>query len=200
MTLLSLFNSDRGFVTTDRLVYSREDIAHLQSGAELAEHLQAVLAGESERVAQAESDAREAAQVVGLQQGKADASAEASEQLLRHDRARRDDVEQLRLQTSALALEIVRRIAGEVAPAQWLAAQAARASEDLLEHAPLTLRVHPDHVLPVKEELGNRAQVFDDVVADDALAQDACTIESRVGRVDASLETQLERLAQLDFS
>lgn len=199
MSLLTLFRSERGFVATDRLVFAPEELDGVQSSAELAAHLDGLLTRESDRIDQATEQARAAGEAAGREQGLAAAAKEVADQLQGFDQKHRKAVDDMRAETTSLALEIVRRIAADVAPADWLAAQAARASEELLEHAPLVLRVHPDQASSVRDALQAKSSAFDDVVADDTLAIDACTIESRVGRVDASLSSQLQRLGELDL-
>lgn len=200
MSLLTLFTSQRGFVATERLVFGSDEVASLERSHELATKLDELLAAETERLADAEASARAAGHQHGLEEGRAQARQELAARVVELERASREHKMALRSRTTRLAIEIVRKIAGNVAPAKWIASQAVRASEDLIDDSPLTLRVHPDRVDEVRVALDGNKRSFEGVVADDTLTLDACVLDSHVGRVDATLASQLQRLSELDFS
>lgn len=204
MSLISLQTSTGVTLATDQRVFAPEDVRELQRATDLAQQLDEALASAEDRVAAAESAARESALQQGREQGYAEGLEQARDELaanmLQQEGAFQKERDAMRAQTTALALEIVRRIAGEVAPAEWLSAQAERAAEDLIEQAPLSLRVHPSQVAAVTAELAGKQTVFAQVSADDSVTEDACIVESRVGRVDASLGSQLQCLAELDLA
>ena len=63
----------------------------------------------------------------------------------------------------------------------------------------LTLRLHPDEVAVVREQLNPLLAAFPgvgylDIVADARLARGACILESEIGVVEASLEAQMKAL------
>ena len=195
MTLLTLFAGERGLVASERLVYGPDEFGHLERVQATADELDGLLAGERDRIDAAVAAAETRGRADGAQRGERAATERLVGRLLELQREfdaatlrRRDDVVEI-------ALEVVRRVAGEVGPERWLAALARRAAEELVEREPAGLRVHPDRVEGVGAELGGAP--FDDVVGDESLGPDECWIESPFGRVDVSLETQLRRVLAL---
>lgn len=195
MTLLTLHSGERALVASERLVYAPDEIAPFERVQEAAVALDALLAGERERIDAAASKAESRGRDIGEARGEQLAAERLAERLIafRHEldavtSRQRDDIIEI-------ALEVVRRIAGEVGPEPWLAALARRASEELAGAEPTGLRVHPERVEGVRAELGGRH--FDEVVGDDTLGRDECWIESPCGRVDLSLETQLQQVLAL---
>lgn len=63
----------------------------------------------------------------------------------------------------------------------------------------LTVRVHPDHVESLRAQLDELLTEFPaiecvDIVGDVRMAPDACSVDSEIGTVEASVSTQLEAL------
>ena len=205
MTLLTLYGGEKALLASGRRVFSPEEIGALDGALETAERLDALLRAEQGRVADACAEGTRRGREAGQADGERVAADAQARALLAMQRLHEDDVARQAEEGVALALEIVRRIAGEVAPAHWLAAQARRAAEELVERSPLTLRVHPERVAAVRATLAEREPAnetapFDEVLGDESLGYDDCVLDSRFGRVDASLETQLERIAELDIA
>lgn len=200
MSLLTLHTPSGTLLASDRLVYAPDEVADLLRAGDLVAQLDQLVVSEQERLDSAQQRVEATARADGYEHGLRSAKDATAAKLLELEAARQRDVAELRSRTTALALEIVRRVAGDVAPADWLAAQACRAAEDLMDQAPLNLRVHPDHAVGVRERLALSAPLFVDVLADDTLDPADCIIDSRVGSVDASLESQLQCLASLDLA
>ena len=200
MTLVALFAGEHGLLASRRAVFGADELQALERAGEAAERLDALLGEEHERVLAAEAEGARCGHAEGVAAGEREAG-EAGARAL-HEMQGRFAAELRRLEDESvsMALEIVRRIAGDVAPAAWLAAQARRAAEELVEQAPLALRVHPERVEAVREALGAAPTVFDDVGADESLAPEDCVIETRFGRIDTALETQLARIRELGAS
>jgi len=197
MTLLSLFQGEHGLLASERLVFAPEEVEALECGIALCRRMEQLFEEQDGKLARERAEACERGHSAGFAQGLADAEVRSTEQLDALHERHRLAVREQRDRCSRIALEIVRRLAGDVAEADWLAAQAVRAAEELIEQAPLVLHVHPTHLDTVRRALAGPGTGIDSIVADDGLPLDGCSIESGVGRVDASLETQLARLAQL---
>jgi len=105
----------------------------------------------------------------------------------------------------ALALQVARKLIGRLADDERLLALADTAARNMLPGSSLTLVVHPSHADALQARLtamarhagenGAPASVFE-LRADAACALDSCRIETEFGSVDASLNAQLDRLAQ----
>lgn len=166
------------------------DATLLADAASLLEHAQAIRQG-----AEAE---REAAVVEGREQGRAEVLAERSafvaEQFAPIIEGIARKQERLREDLARLALTAVGRMLAEL-PADVLVTALARKAVDTL---PLDT-VERIAVAPgVAPEVAARlpAPLAELVVADPALGSDACVLHARSGRVIASLDLQLARLAE----
>ncbi len=101
-----------------------------------------------------------------------------------------------------LVLELVRTVVkheASVAPQTILQVVRAAMDELSLETA-VAVRVHPDDVALLEAGLagiGVPAGVAIAVQADPALSRGGCVLESGAGRVDATMETQLQRIESL---
>jgi type III secretion protein L len=98
-----------------------------------------------------------------------------------------------------LVMEAVRRIVNDFDNRQKLEKVVANCLSLVRNQQQITIRVHPDQAAGIRQEiLGFQAQFPAieqiEVVQDYQLAQDACVIESDIGRVEASLSGQLEAL------
>ena len=101
-----------------------------------------------------------------------------------------------------MALQVARKLVGELDGAERLAALAHEAAREMLPAPRLSVRVHPERSDAVRAQLqrmaargdGETAATFE-VVTDDGCAPDDCRIDSELGSADASLDQQLARLA-----
>ena len=198
MSLLTLSSDASGWLASGRLVYGADEIETLGGAVDALERLGELVRSREAAVREARREGFERGQREGRADGEG-AAAEASAAALAALEARyRDEVERQRADCADLALEIVRRVAGEIAPAEWLHALAARAAEELVERAPLTLRVHPERADAVRERVRADAPTpIAEVLGDEELAPGGCVLESRFGKVDVDLDTQLERILAL---
>lgn len=95
-------------------------------------------------------------------------------------------------EVAALAIEVVRHIAGEIGPDSMVAALARRAAAALAPDEMAVLRVPPAAADRVTEQLGHRSGLT--IEPDAGLAADDCVLETALGRTHAGLETQLAQI------
>lgn len=195
MNYLTLFNHEHGFVATRQKVFSADELTSLQSVTGLVQEL-------GERIAEQKTlseQARERGFDEGWQQGAQQAREEAESHLLARlhqlDEQLEAEKERIRAACAILAVDMVRRIAGNIDTDRWLLAQAEQAAEQLLDHGELVLRVHPDHADAVNARLqASEATRITRVQADEGLSLQGCTLDSPVGQVKVDLDTQLDSL------
>jgi flagellar biosynthesis/type III secretory pathway protein FliH len=128
----------------------------------------------------------------GRSEGRASAETEGRAELFRL--AIRDGEERRarQVQLGRLALEIVRRIAGEIGSEAMIAGIAERAAAQLAPDTAAVVRVPPSAVAAVRQRLAGRASIA--VEADVNLAADDCVVETAIGRTHAGLDTQLQQI------
>lgn len=98
-----------------------------------------------------------------------------------------------------LVLEAVRRIANDFDDREKVIKVVANSLAIVRNQRQVTVKVHPSQVPVVRDQLASLKQAFPvidnlEIVADGTLAEDACTIESDIGRVEASMAGQIEAL------
>jgi type III secretion system HrpE/YscL family protein len=195
---------DTGIAST-RLVLRAAEVPLLTDAQALRDRLEALCAEQSQRVDAACEEARERGHALGLEQGMAAGRDEIAAGLAGLVRTADQERIKLRSQVAALALQVARKLMGELADDERLLALADTAARDLVPGSTLTLVVHPSHVDAMRTRLsamarhagerGAPAPAFE-LRADPTCAPDACRIETEFGSVDASLNAQLARLAQ----
>lgn len=196
MTLLALFADERGWLASERRVYGPDEVDALDDAIEMTAALSARLATREREVREACQAGFAAGQEEGRAAGLAEGRARTAEALLALERAAAAERRRLRETAASLALEIVRGVAADVAPADWLAAQARAAAGDLVDERGATLRVRPERATDVAARLAARGEPRLRVLADDSLPDGGCRLETAAGHVDVDLETQLARLAE----
>jgi flagellar biosynthesis/type III secretory pathway protein FliH len=118
----------------------------------------------------------------------------------------REEAEQLRVASKEAAIPIARRMAERIVGRALelhpsliadIAAQALTASR--ARSGSVTLRVHPIDLIALEQErprltarLGGSIDL--QLVADEAIAQGGCVVETNVGRLDARLDRQLDAI------
>lgn len=140
----------------------------------------------------AADEARTRGYTAGHAEGLAAAAASVGEELIRLAQA---DVERSQAQRADLArlgLEVVRRIAADLGPAEMVAALADKAAAAVAPDVQLTVRVAPAALVRTRQRVG--AQVT--VEPDETLAPTDCVLSTPLGEVRAGLETQLAQLAR----
>jgi type III secretion system HrpE/YscL family protein len=171
----------------------------------LAERFEELCHEKVRYITAAGDEARTAGFAEGKTAGQRAGRDELAEALAEMTRAAAAERDRLRGEVGVLALQVVRKLIGQVAPDAVLAGLAAAAVRDMLPTQTLTLFVHPDQTDAVRARLAaatdhgdgpensNEARI--DVQADPNCEPGSCRIETEHGTVDASLETQLARLA-----
>ena len=96
----------------------------------------------------------------------------------------------------ALALQIVERIAADLAPAQVVAALARRAADALAPEQPAVLRLHPEVAQALSAQPALAAQERLQLRPDPTLAPMDCVFDTPTGQLIASLQHQVQRLGQ----
>jgi flagellar biosynthesis/type III secretory pathway protein FliH len=190
-------------IASPRLVMRAAEVPLLADAQTLRERLQAL---HDERAAQlnaARAEAHASGLAQGLDHGRLAARAELAAALTEMSTTAAQRHEQLREQVAALALQVARKLMGNLALPEQLVALADTAARDTMPAQNLTLVVHPDQIDAVRTRLDMQAATEDsplvalkfELRADAGCALDACRLETELGSVDASLDAQLQRLA-----
>ncbi len=188
-------------IASSRRVLRAAEVPLFAEANRLRDEFEALRSDQARAVAAAVEQAREQGYAQGLAEGRDAARDETAAQLTALAQAAERERAQLRSEIAVLALQVVRKLMGEFADADRLVALAATAAQDLLPAPTLTLFVHPDRCQSVRERLaalaadGGQSLPPFDVRADAECAPADCRIETEHGRVDAALESQLQRLA-----
>ena len=185
---------------TDPLVPA-EQLTSLQDALALATRLSELLSSRQQRLADAESQARERGEQAGYAVGAATARQEGAAVLANtlSDLARTQLVqrEELRQALVTLAAAMVRSMMAELAPATVLAALAKRAFEHVIPPQPVRLRLPPDLVESVRAKLAEHELVIPaQCIGDPDLHGLQCVVESPVGILLAGLDDVLARVTQ----
>jgi flagellar biosynthesis/type III secretory pathway protein FliH len=194
---------DTGIAST-RLVLRAAEVPLLAEAQAVRDRLEALHTEQAQRVAAACEQARERGHALGLEQGVLAASDQVAGSLMALAQAAEHERVRVRGQVAALALQVARKLIGELADDERLLALADTAARDMLPGGSLTLVIHPSHADALRARLaamarhasegGAPAPAFE-LRADPACALDSCRIETEFGSVDASLNAQLARLA-----
>lgn len=192
MTFVTLFSDEHGFLASDQTVFSPEELKPLQTVIDQAKQLDQRLDQQKQREEKAFATAMERGRLEGLAQGRAEASVENAKQLRQWHEQHAQAVEQVRDSCAELAVDIVRKIAGNINTDQWLLAQAQQAAEDVLDEVTIKLRVHTSRAETVRALLAKAEHSrISSVVADDTLTEQACILDTGSGQIDVGLDTQL---------
>lgn len=189
-------------IASDRRVLRAAEVPALQEAEQLLGTLRALLEQERARV----DAACEAARADGLRQGLAQAEAQSRAQvadaLARLARAQDDERRRQQQAVAGLALEVFRKLLGELPADERLARLASQAARELLPARTWRLQVHPRQVGALRASLqavdpDDKASLASaEIVADADLAETDCRLVTEFGTADAGLSTQLERLAR----
>lgn len=188
-----LLHADRLSTTlVDDPLVSKGDVPALRSVAALLTE-----AGRLHEAARANLEGERAtARHAGFEQGRRDGHA-AGEADMREEllRLAASDVQERRRhqrEIAALALEVVRRIAGRLGDETTVAALAEQAAAEIAPDTAATVRVAPAALDATRARLANRAGVVAE--ADPGLGPTDCVIETALGKTVAGLETQLAHI------
>lgn len=212
MGVTTLFSDGESWVASTRLVYTATERDALASVAEQAARLGELLATREATLERAREEARREGIEHGRREGVERAAVDLGESLSAWRDAAAAERRRQREAVVELALGVVRRVVGEFAPAERLAALARVAAEELLEEPRLVLRVHPERRAELAERLRprddvaasdgvhpsgrRRATPFDEIVGDETLAVDGALIETSGGHIAIDLETQLDAIGE----
>ena len=193
MSFLALHRGAATSLATSRLWLSADDVSQCDSARALLDRLEQLTARR-----EAELDAARAQAVAeGREAGRREALASVAPRLIdAWDQAARNaaaDAHALRAALVTLSLQVVERIAAELAPADMVAALAARASVALLPDSGAVVRVHPDVAAAVRERLHAVPGVLE-VRADPRQGLFDCAFDTPCGQLLAGLPAQLARL------
>ncbi len=200
MTFVALIGDSSVSLATDELVLKAEDVQALTHAVDAGHRLTLLLEESEERLAltrlAAFDEGHAAGKAAGLLAARDDVAAELTAM------AREAHRQRMALQGSVarLAIQVVRKLAGEVGAPEMVAGLAHTAASDLLPGAALTLWVHSSVVDTVRARLdaarsahsGNPLHV--EIRADDALGLFDCTLDTACGTTIAGLDAQLKRL------
>jgi flagellar assembly protein FliH len=183
-------------LASQRRLFSPDEVQALQDVHSLCTRLADEQAALARQAQAAEVQARSQGRAQGLAEGRAAGLAEAAQAIAaaidaaaRAADAARDAA---RAEIAMLALQIARKLIGQLPEAEQLARLAQEAARSTLPDGPLLLRVHPAQEDAVRALVGATATVQGDA----ALATGACRLSGANGEIDASLDVQLARVAK----
>jgi type III secretion system HrpE/YscL family protein len=195
-----LWHRDRNIAFgSSRLVLRASEVPLFADAQKLRDRLEKLTDEQAQHIAAAAEEARVKGYVEGREQGAIDARDELAATLVELKQTATRECEQLRGEMASLALQVVRKLLGQLPADGVLVALAENAAREMLPTQTLTLFVHPDQCDAVRARLSAGAATPDaprfDVQPDLDRDADSCRIETEHGSVDASLEAQLSRLA-----
>jgi flagellar biosynthesis/type III secretory pathway protein FliH len=193
MSFLVLHADRLATALTDDPLVPATDVRRVQDALALLAEAGDLRHGAEEAIHAARAAAHAEGFAAGREEGLAAGEIERQAELFRI--AMRDSELQRERQKdiARLALEVVRRIAGELDDGVMVAGLAERAAAQLAPDSGAVVRVAPAAAEVVRARLNGRAGLS--VEADPLLGEQDCVIETPLGRTHAGLDTQL---AQID--
>lgn len=198
MTFIRLTNSKAlGSVDPSDPVLPAEDAAAWFEASQLLDHAR-------EEAAQLLGSARqqlEAERARGYQQGLEEARLELTERMIETASRTVELFASIEQRMVSLVMDAVRRLMADFSDTERVMAVVRSALSVLRNQRQLTLRIAPDHVEHVRARASELLEQFPgvgilDIVADPRLKQDATILESEIGLVEASIESQLQAIEQ----
>jgi type III secretion protein L len=153
---------------------------------------------QAERVEAAALGAHAAERARGYAEGRAEGQREAARLVIETVAAVDCYIATLQREIAGLAMNVVRRVLGEIDVPDLVARAAARAVPEFRRSKWLKVKVHPDaaeRVTRALEEAINDPGFCCTIEADPTLGPDACILASELAIVDAGIETQLAAFA-----
>lgn len=194
MSLVVLHHSDVLTIASTGRVIAAQEVGTLDLMLAQAESLESRVASEENRIARAESVARDDGYAAGFQSGKQDGLAFAEKQLKSEKAELADEKKRMQQQAIKMAFDILRKLAATIDSAELLAALAITAARSGSPEEKYVLRVYDEHRDVVAEKLANAGPevncLFKSVIGDGGVDRFACILESDQSRVLADLETQ----------
>lgn len=195
MSFLVLHADRLATALTDDPLVPADDVGRVQDALALLAEAGRLRVGAGAAIDAARENARAEGFAAGRAEGLAAAESERQAELFRI--ALRDGELQRERQKdiARLALEVVRRIAGEIDRSAMVAGLAERAAAQLAPDSVAVVRVAPPALETVRTRLDGRAGLS--VEADPLLGEQDCVIETALGRTHAGLDTQLAQIARM---
>ncbi|MBX2884999.1 MAG: hypothetical protein KTR32_33895 [Granulosicoccus sp.] len=200
MNLLTLIDSDDVLLASGKRVFSANETGALLSTVDAAQRMSEKLAECEEKIQASVVAAREEGYRDGRIAGMEDARNTLGTQLIQLNKQAEAELAEQRKETVRLALQIIRKIANNLAPEETIASLATTAAREYIEDPSLTLKVHPDRVDAVRDALSRQdtlaesKTIFSEILADASLGKEDCILDSRHGAIVADLETQLKTI------
>jgi len=192
MSYLILHRDTAATILGDDPIVPRSKIERYHELSDLFAAIDQLRDSEAERIVEAERRGRLEGFAAGHLEGRDVGQAEINAELFRLSMRDAAERRKLRTDVAALAIEVVRRIAGEVGANATVAALAHQAAGNLVADIPAIIRVAPSAVVATSARLAERKGI--EVVADATLAPMDCVVETSLGRIHAGLETQLDAI------
>lgn len=194
--VISLIDDPDLLIASGKRVFSKEETGALLELQDTIKRIRQLEDSHELKLNQAEELAKKRGRGEGLEQGRQHARQELSAKLLDLEQQNHAYRQSLRDEVASLALKVVRKIANGVAPDAMLLALASQAAAEHLPRQTVTLKVHPDHLEPVKQQLeslnnAESAAKIEHVLPDNELNPSDCILETAQGQICADLETQL---------
>jgi flagellar biosynthesis/type III secretory pathway protein FliH len=192
-------------IASSRLVLRAAEVPLLAEAQVLRDRLESLHSEQARHLEAASEQARKRGYELGHEQGVLAARDEVAASLATLAGAAEQERARVRGQVAALALQVARKLIGQLAADERLLALADTAARDMLPGSTLTLIVHPSRIDALRSRLAAMARHANEagaptppfeLRADPVCALDSCRIETEFGSVDASLDAQLARLAQ----
>lgn len=195
MSFLVLHADRLATALTDDPLVPADDVGRVQDALALLAEAGRLRVGAGAAIDAARENARAEGFAAGRAEGLAAAESERQAELFRI--ALRDGELQRERQKdiARLALEVVRRIAGELDRSAMVAGLAERAAAQLAPDSVAVVRVAPPALEAVRIRLDGRVGLS--VEADPLLGAQDCVIETALGRTHAGLDTQLAQIARM---
>jgi len=189
-------------IVSDRRVLRAAEVPALQEADQLLADLRELFEQEQARVEAACAAAREEGRRQGLAQAEGEVREQLAVALTRLTRAHEEQGLRQQRDIARLALEVFQKLLGALPADEGLARLATQAARELLPARTWRLQVHPSRMAALRTVL--RAVDPDDkaglssaeIVADAELAEGDCRLVTEFGTADASLATQVDRLAR----
>jgi flagellar biosynthesis/type III secretory pathway protein FliH len=195
MSFLVLHADRLATALTDDPLVPADDVGRVQDAIALLAEAGRLRTGAGDTIDAAREHARAEGFETGRSDGLAAAEAERQAELFRIALRESELQRERQKDIARLALEVVRRIAGELDDGAMVAGLAERAAAQLAPDSVAVVRVAPVAVDLVRAQLDGRAGLS--VEADPSLGAQDCVIETVLGRTHAGLDTQLAQIERM---
>jgi type III secretion protein L len=177
------------------LVLKADDVAVMQSAQQLLSQARE----QAQQILASAQQAFEAERRRGFETGLEEARLEQTERMIDIASRTVDHFASIEQRTVSLVLESMRRIIDDFSDTERVLAVVKSGLAVLRNQRQLTLRLAPDHAEAVREQAAMLLERFPgigllDIVADPRLKGDAAILESDIGVVEASIESQLQAI------